>query len=137
MRRGKKTIWETLIIKSILTLDPLTYFHKTTSKHGTRAEFDDSESSLGEDETGSDLQDGNIGQGEPNPIEEVKAIANLENRILAFWKVIVVISILLTGAAVSVKVFWFLDNKQEIEFENQVSRNDETQQYVVGELHVT
>ena len=72
-----------------------------------------------EEESSLDSQEG-LGAAEPNPIEEVKAIAQSETRKMSFWKVFVVLSLLLTGAAVSVSVYVFLDNKQQDEFENQV-----------------
>ena len=88
--------------------------------------FDDDDmssddSALGEEESQVDNEHELLGKGEPNPIDEVKAIAKSETRKMAFWKVFVVVSILVTGAAVSMSVYYFLDNKQQDEFENQVS----------------
>ena len=57
---------------------------------------------------------------EPNPIDEVKALAKSETRKMTFWKVFVVVSLLVTGAAVSSSVYFFLERKQEGDFKNQV-----------------
>jgi len=59
------------------------------------------------------------GNKEPNPLEEVKAITQKETRRMTIWKVVVVLSILLTGAGVSVAVYSFLDQQQDDDFENR------------------
>lgn len=104
----------TKTMESSIHLDPM------------RAElYDDdddfSDASFEHDESSQvDLEVDKKGGGEPNPIDEVKALAKSETRKMAFWKVFVVASILLTGGAVSMSVYIFLDNKQQDEFENQV-----------------
>ena len=75
-----------------------------------------------EEESADEKHDKSFPAAEPNPIEEVKALAKSETRKMTFWKVFVVLSILLTGAAVSASVYFFLDHKQEDDFKNQVSQ---------------
>jgi hypothetical protein len=77
---------------------------------------DDDLSTNSYDEEGS-----NSSNMEPNPLEEVKALAKIETGRMRSCKIFVVLSILLTGAAVSCAGYAFLQSKQEDEFTNRVS----------------
>ena len=75
-----------------------------------------------EDPSTSSAEEGGSPKGsEPNPFEEVKALAQTETNRMKIWKFFVVLSILLTGCAVSSAVYIFLTQRQEDEFENRVS----------------
>lgn len=53
-------------------------------------------------------------------MREVKEIAERETRRMQSWRVIILLSILMTGAGVSTGVYLFLTNKQESDFESEV-----------------
>ena len=84
---------------------------------------DESLLSLGDDddidqENGNQDDEGN-NKGEPNPLEEVKALAEKETKRMRYWKWSVVTSLLVTGAVVSWGIYFFLENKQQDDFQNQ------------------
>lgn len=59
---------------------------------------------------------------EPNPLEEVKALAEKETKRMRFWKFFVVIAILFTGGVVSTGIYVFLTEQRSEGFYNKVSR---------------
>ena len=65
-------------------------------------------------------------KAEPNPLDEVKALAEKETRRMRFWKFIVVVAILVTGGIVSAGVYKFLMKKRQDEFYNRFSLHTST-----------
>ena len=61
---------------------------------------------------------------EPNPMEEVKAIAKTETKRMRTLKFFVILSLLATGAAVTLAIHVFLRNKQTDEFVSRVRFDD-------------
>ena len=99
--------------------------HESSSGDSSAPSFDDNDDDNIDlnsvDGSENDEETCNTIQGEPNPLEEVKAIAKTETRRMKFWKWGVVLSLLATGVAVSSAIYVFLEDKQESDFQNQVS----------------
>ena len=57
---------------------------------------------------------------ESRALKEVQAIAAVETKRMKFWKLVIILGILSTGAGVCSVVFIFLRNKQESDFESEV-----------------
>lgn len=74
---------------------------------------EDIESSSGKGE-GTSVKD-------ENPLKEIQKISQTETNRMRYCKVVLVLTIMLTGAAVSTAVFMSLSRRQEEESEDQVS----------------
>ena len=59
---------------------------------------------------------------DPTALREVKELAKVETKRMRQWKILVVLGILLTGAAVSWGIFFILRQQQDDNFKSQVGR---------------
>ena len=60
---------------------------------------------------------------DPAALREVQELAQAETKRMRQWKILVVLGILLTGAAVSSGTYCFLEKQQDDNFRSQVRHN--------------
>lgn len=82
---------------------------------------DDDKSFAGSTEEDSNYAGESTSQNEPNAVEELEQIAGKETHRMNMCKVLLVMSLLLTGTGVCVGMHTFLRNEQDNEFQNKVS----------------
>jgi hypothetical protein len=103
----------------------------SSSSSSSNVGDDASVSTTSQESHHSDLRTSSFSTGDKSSHTQMKKLADAETKRMNFWKTILLVSILLTGAGVCTSVYLFLTDSQETEFENKVCTWQSTLQLIL------